>query len=154
MITSFIPGRIRIRHAALKDPETASSLAAGLNSHPGVNRAIANPVTGGLLIEYDPASVDMESARQALKAIAPEGEDWLEEYGTVQPFPIRPGRSNKDAAEYLAMIGAFIVCSGSAALRSKGLHVYSGLTLAGLTVQHLYKYRKRLLASFKKSQTQ
>ena len=149
MITSFIPGRIRIRHAALKDPETASSLAAGLNSHPGVNRAIANPVTGGLLIEYDPASVDMESARQALKAIAPEGEDWLEEYVAARSvgaawsrsFSPRLGQINKDAAEYLAMIGAFIVCSGSAALRSKGLHVYSGLTLAGLTV-------------FKKSQTQ
>ncbi len=68
---------------------------------------------------------------------------------TSRSFSPRLGQINKDAAEYLAMTGAFIVCTGSAALRSKGLHIYSGLTLAGLTVQHLYKYRKRLLAYFK-----
>jgi hypothetical protein len=157
----------------LKDPETVSGIAAGLNSHPGVKLVVANPLTGGLLIEYDPARVDMESARQALQAIAPAGEDWLEEYGaarrgsmplaTVEPdiscdgsqsCSPRPGRISKDAAEYLTMTGAFAVCAGSAALRSRGWHIYSGLTLACLTVQHLYKHRKRLLAYFRNLQFQ
>ena len=175
MITSFIPGRVRIRHARLKDPETAANIAALISSHPGVDKAVANPVTGGLLIEYDPAELDLETARQALQTIDPDGADWLEEYeaasrggqpaeaqpislninldadegcGGRPPFPLQLRSMNKDAMEYLAMTGAFVVCTGSAALRSKGWHIYSGLTLAGLTVQHIYKYRKRLLAYF------
>jgi len=176
MITSFIPGRVRIRLASLKDPETAANIEALISSHRGIDKAVANPVTGGLLIEYDPAALALETARQALQAIDPGGADWLEEYETASrgghpaetspisldinldanercgcrpPFPLHFRSINKDAMEYLAMTGAFVICTGSAALRAKGWHIYSGLTLAGLTVQHIYKYRKRLLTFFK-----
>jgi|GEM_PF-3926022 len=164
MIASFIPGRVRIRNPRFKDPETASTAAALLREHPCVKEVTAHPTTGGLLIEYDPEKLDMESALQALEQIDPEGlecfraqekdrggqtED-LTDADMLKFAPrLRPiSATQKEALEYLAMIGVFVVCTGSAFLRSKGLHVYSGLSLAGMTVSHIYKYRTKLKKTF------
>ncbi len=105
-----------------------------------------------------------------MKEIDPEGAAWLEEAcgareaegdlaepGEISETrePMAPvfaqalaGSLKKEAVEYAAMTTAFVICTSSAFLRSKGLHVYSGLTWAGLTLQHMYKYRQRLLKAF------
>lgn len=44
---------------------------------------------------------------------------------------------------------AFVISTGSAFLRSKGLHIYSGILLAGVTLSPIYKYRHRLAAHFR-----
>lgn len=167
MITSFINGRVRLRDPRFKDEETCAVLEELLKDHPGVTRVTANPRTGGLLIEYDPDRVSLDEAKRLLTAAAPEGAQWLEDYecalggcsiavnlrgeDMTLPPPPSPGfggfrRLSPEAAEYLTMTGAFIVCTGSAFLRSKNLHIYSGLTLAGLTAQHIWKFRKRIAA--------
>lgn len=165
MICSFIPGRVRIRTPRFKDPDLASTAATLLREQPCVRKVTANPETGSLLIEYDPEKLDMEAALKVLEQIDPEGlewflaqnqvtaeegcdglpEDFLDEVGDCGCFSM----SNKEAVEYAAMVGAFVVCTGSAFLRSKGLHLYSGLSLAGLTLNHIYKYRRSLLARFR-----
>lgn len=173
MITSFINGRVRLRDPRFKDEGVCASIEELLRDHPSVTSVKANPKTGGVLIEYDPETLSLEEARQALAAIVPEGAQWLEDYecamggcsvavdfegvnltlppGPPHGFGFGGGRRlNPDAAEYLAMTGAFVVCTSSAFLRSKTLHVYSGLTLAGLTVQHIWKFRKRILGYLRK----
>ncbi|MDR1044368.1 MAG: hypothetical protein LBP33_04515 [Candidatus Adiutrix sp.] len=167
MINSFIPGRVRIRDARFQDPETCAKVRAFLKSRPWLKKVSANPATGGLLIEYDPKKLNMEEALRDLAAVDPEGAAWIREQTAPEAEagaggeeieddgdppagqPLGPAGLSPEAAEYLALSGAFVVCASSAFLRSKGLHVYSGLTLAGLTIQHVYKYRKRLLALFR-----
>ena len=173
MITSFINGRVRLRDPRFKDEEVCATVEALLRDHPSVISVKTNPRTGGVLIVYDPDRLSLDEARQTLAAIVPEGGQWLEDYECAMggcsvavdlggaditlPPPPAPGfrfrggrRISPEAAEYLTMTGAFVVCTGSAFLRSKNLHVYSGLTLAGLTVQHIWKFRKRILAYLRK----
>ncbi|UQZ88206.1 hypothetical protein C4J81_02850 [Deltaproteobacteria bacterium Smac51] len=178
MITSFIKGRIRLREADFTDPEMADSVAQAVKSFPGVTGVQVNTRTGSLLITYDSEQVDMETAIEAIAAVSPDSAAQLtamlkEEEEAAPPADlgaesdlldilpisapdIQPKRGRRglgglrpEAIEYAGMAAAFVVCTSSAFLRSKGLHVYSGLTLAGMTVQHIYKYRKRLLAMFR-----
>ncbi len=62
MICSFIQGRVRIRDARFKDEETAQMVSRMIGEYPGVSTVKANPRTGSLLIEYDPAELDQEQA--------------------------------------------------------------------------------------------
>lgn len=137
MICSILPGRVRLRSRRFKNAEAVASLIPFLESQPGVLSVENNPNTGSLLVRFDPDQVDREATLAALS--------FLEE-GDESPEVSGPLGLNKEAAEYVAMLGAFVVCLSSGFLRSKGLHIYSGLTLAGLTVQHVVKYRGRLAA--------
>jgi hypothetical protein len=163
MIASFIPGRVRIRNPQFKDPDLAATAVTLLREHPCVLKATVNSTTGGLLIEYEPEKMDMEAARQALEMIDPEAMDWFQtmnQAGPNQPDEalatgevrrLAPAlAANREALEYLGMLAAFVVCTGSAFLRSKGLHIYSGISLAGMTLNHIYKYRQSLLGRFKR----
>jgi Heavy metal associated domain 2 len=50
-----LPGRVRIRVAAIKKaPELALQVEQTLREEPGVAEAVANPVTGSVLVHYDP----------------------------------------------------------------------------------------------------
>ena len=167
MITSFINGRVRLRDARFKDPEFAATAVALIKDYHGVTKVSANSNTGGLLIEYDPEKLDMEAACEALASFDPQAGEWIDDYiaascgccgaesAAAEPQDEASAdlmanlAAKKDAIEYAAMTGAFVVCASSAFLRSKGWHIYSGLTLAGLTVQHMYKYRKRLFRHLK-----
>lgn len=146
MICSLLPGRVRLRSPRFRDAETVAAVNTLLKDQPGFISLENNLNTGSLLIRFDPDQVDQEAALAALTLL--EEDDDSEEASELysEAAGAVPFRLNKDAAEYLGMIGAFVVCLSSGFLRSKGLHVYSGLTLAGLTVQHVVKYRKRLAA--------
>ena len=152
MITSFINGRARIRSPRLKDPDAAATAVAALKSRPGLLRASANPATGGLLLEYNPLEMEAETAFTILAELDPEGFDVfltrladLEARAATAENRPSPGPNN-ETAEYVTLLLAFLACSSSGFLRSKGLHVYSGLSLVGLTIQHVLKYRRRIMA--------
>jgi len=70
MIVSFIPGRIRLRFKELKDTETAETVKERIRETPGITKVEINPVTGSVLVEYDPAILPeeklMETGRQEL----------------------------------------------------------------------------------------
>ncbi len=147
MICSILPGRVRLRSPRFRDAETVAAVTALLKGQPGLLSLENNLNTGSLLIRFDPDQVDQAAALAALTLLEPDDDPEAalepESEAGAPPF-----RLSQDAAEYLGMVGAFVVCLSSGFLRAKGLHVYSGLTLAGLTVQHLIKYRKRLAGLF------
>lgn len=151
MICSFIPGRIRLRSPRFKNADSISFVINSLKEQPGICKVENNLNTGSVLIHYNPEKIDQQAALNAL-ALLGEDEPLFDDNAEIQSgcacaAPRRP-RINKEAVEYFSMLSAFIICTSSAFLRSKGLHVYSGLTLAGLTVQHVFKYRKYLQAIF------
>jgi hypothetical protein len=51
-----LPGRVRIKVAAIKKaPDVAVQVEVALRQEPGVADAVANPVTGSVLVHFDPA---------------------------------------------------------------------------------------------------
>lgn len=55
-----IPGRFRVRVPALKGGErSAREIEARLRQVPGVCTVLANPITGSVVVEYQPAATSM-----------------------------------------------------------------------------------------------
>ena len=60
MITSFFPGRVRLRAPIFKETDLVEKARAILSKSDAVKNIETNPVTGSVLIEYNPAKVPME----------------------------------------------------------------------------------------------
>lgn len=72
-VTSFIDGRIRFRHRALRDEAVADRLKAYLSTLPGVRSTEVNTRTGSVLLDYDPDVLD----RKTLLGLAGQAESFL-----------------------------------------------------------------------------
>ena len=59
-ITSFVDGRVRLRHPALKDKATAELVCTVVGGVEGITAVQANPLTGSLLIYYDAEKLTRE----------------------------------------------------------------------------------------------
>ncbi len=73
-VASFVPGRVRVRHPALRSREAAEESRRMLMSRPGVNDVEVNLLAGSALIRYDPAAV----SRDELVARGIEWCRWLD----------------------------------------------------------------------------
>jgi len=60
MITSFFPGRVRLRAPIFKEAELVAKAKEILKKSDAVKNVEDNPVTGSVLIEYEPSKVPME----------------------------------------------------------------------------------------------
>jgi hypothetical protein len=61
MITSFFPGRVRLRAPIFKEADLVAKARAILQKSVAVKNIEHNPVTGSVLIEYEPSKVPMET---------------------------------------------------------------------------------------------
>ncbi|MEL3907233.1 MAG: hypothetical protein P1P65_09475 [Treponema sp.] len=66
MITSFFPGRVRLRAEVFKHDEITNRAIVLLKQSPAVKNIEYNPVTGSILLEYDPDMVPMEKLKSIL----------------------------------------------------------------------------------------
>ena len=60
MITSFFPGRVRLRAAIFKERDLVEKARSILSKSEAIKNIETNPVTGSVLIEYYPSKVPME----------------------------------------------------------------------------------------------
>ncbi|MCR5494513.1 MAG: hypothetical protein K6F15_02660 [Treponema sp.] len=60
MITSFFPGRVRLRAPIFKETELVNKAKAILQSSSSVEKVENNPLTGSVLVEYDTEKVPMD----------------------------------------------------------------------------------------------
>lgn len=65
LLSSFIPGRFRLRSPLLCREATARVIIDALRSCPAVKSVDHNPSTGGLLIHYDPLKLSLSRALEA-----------------------------------------------------------------------------------------
>ena len=87
-ILSAIPGRARLRIRGLRDDATRSDeVVATVRAIDGVTAAEANPLTGALLVRFDPAQTDV---REIVAALDP-------------PLPVRRPRAS-ERAPYLRLV--------------------------------------------------
>lgn len=60
MITSFVDGRVRLRHPALKETANADILLDKLRGHSAVKNIDYAALTGSVLVEYAPELLEVE----------------------------------------------------------------------------------------------
>lgn len=66
-----VPGRLRVKAPALKrNPRLAAQVCSAAMTLDGVSGAEANPVTGSLIVTYDPLRID---PRMVLQRLAEDG---------------------------------------------------------------------------------
>ena len=60
IVSSFFPGRIRLRDEVLEDEDIAAALKSAVEAHKSVKHVEYNTRTGSALIEYDPAELPIQ----------------------------------------------------------------------------------------------
>jgi hypothetical protein len=166
VIASSIPGRIRLRHAALRRPERLERLALSLSDWPEALTLEPNARTGSLLLHYDPSRLTRaESERrcvavlQALLPPPPSPEP--APVPALQPAaqgPTAPAAATTSAAtarpsqrvraNRLAkrlMLASLLATLVLAAAGAKRWHTGAGLLFVHALGVHLWVHRRHLL---------
>ena len=138
-ITSFVDGRVRLRHPSLKRAEDAELVRGFLASLPGILRVTVNSRTGSLLLEYDPDQI----SREDLLALAGQWAD----FASAQDEAEAPRKRRFDRAIRFTNRGMLATLGASLAFglagRERG-HVVAGGLFLLFNLAHLYTYRKAL----------
>jgi Cu2+-exporting ATPase len=122
-IASAIPGRIRVRHDAIRDRQRAHRIEAELTAIHGVIRAHARPLTSGLLLHYDPAAL---SQRQVLRILE----------GLTEP-PSSPAPAGHLPPARFGMVNVSLAVSVAAELAVPALLPVSAVLLAATSVREV-----------------
>lgn len=142
LITSFYNGRARLRHPALRDRDRAENACALLDATPGMTCVTANPRTGSLLLQYDPAVLDAASLLQAAEQAAAEWDKLRVESGKIKrrlQCAVPRGLVNR------GMLAALAGTLGFALAQRSKAHALAGGVFVALNAFHLYTYRRCLL---------
>ena len=145
-VTSFIDGRVRLRHPSLKASETADMVADMMRSVDGVTDVHVNPVTGSLLLYYDTQVL----SRSDLWDMARQGAAWLGEE-TPESSSCRAcgtgafllnGKVTR-WVDRILLLSLFCTLAGTAA-GSAAVHRVAGLVFAAGALQHMAAHRRAL----------
>ena len=160
-ITSFVDGRVRLRHPALKDGATAELVSSVVGGVEGILAVQANPVTGSLLIYYDTEKLSreqlLELAEQGAAFVPGMNESAVPAEGCEMPS----GRACKACApvdELLgfltrrsttkfidrAMLVSLIASLAALPLGNRAVHTAAGGVFVSGLLQHLLAHRKAL----------
>ncbi len=140
MLTSFIDGRLRLRHPALKNPDTLALAESAARSLEGVQNVTGNPHTGSLLMTYDPAVLSRETLMETaerLRAFLPEDPAKPEKKARGWTF------RRKCRAEAGVLSGT-MSATVMGLFFGKRLHIAAGSLLLLACAQHLFRRRNRL----------
>jgi hypothetical protein len=165
MILSFVSGRIRARLTHLKG-QTVPDIP--VESLKGVNKFLINPLTGSVLLEYDPEAVTVETIASYLEPFDPQGAVTLRNPHLLRPRSLfgrppevppeylsdsqradlpapRHKRGSAEATSEAVNLGiAFLSCAASAFWGTVRTHTVCGFGLGLLLSQHVWKHRRRL----------
>lgn len=144
-ITSFIDGRVRLRHPALKDPSLAEAACSVLSGVEGVESVQANPVTGSLLMFYNPKKLSKEALLDLAKeglALLPKGEH----KAPPKSSSLLNMMLSRNAARMVnrTMLISLLLCVASAFTGMPALHRTAGMAFALSSLQHMAAHRKAL----------
>lgn len=132
MISSSIPGRIRIRHPQLRLHDRAERARRDVAALTGIDGATLNERVGSLLVSFDPTRT---SEREILLALG---------LPVDRAVPARDGRQRMPAGLVsMGLIGSLGLTVAAGFLRLKWLHVAAGAALVAFVGAHVYRSRKQ-----------
>jgi hypothetical protein len=163
-ITSFVDGRVRLRHPALKDKDTADLVCTVVGGVEGITAVQANPLTGSLLIYYDAEKLTREqllelaeqgaafipglNEEEAPAAETAEGEAAPRKACKVcapvdEVLQLLTGRGTTKFVNR-AMLVSLIASLAALPLGNRAVHTAAGGVFVGGVLQHLIAHRKAL----------
>lgn len=145
-LVSFVDGRVRLRHPALKSAETSGMISAVVGGVDGVIEVRSNPVTGSLLIFYDTERLSreklLELAEQGTALLPAEPECRRESLSRTCARALLSRRATRlvDRALFVSLL-----CSLAGAATGMGaVHRITGAVFAVASLQHMAAHRKAL----------
>ncbi len=142
MIASSTPGRIRLRHPSLRDPQRSERLPLQVARWRHVREVRANPQAGSLIVRYDNEKLnDASLARRLESSITKLG-------ATPLKLPAKPGGTTRVQANRWAkrgMLGSLAVSLVLAAAGQKRWHALSGGGFLASLAVHLWVHRRHIL---------
>ncbi|MDR2368880.1 MAG: heavy-metal-associated domain-containing protein [Deltaproteobacteria bacterium] len=168
MIVSLTHGRIRARLTHLRGQEAPDIPVGAIK---GVKNVTINPMTGSVLLEYDPDLIGLGDIAEFLEPFDPEGAATLRNPGLLKPrsvfprpveVPIelvtdderpqvlarrhreRPRGSAAATHETLNLTVGFLSVVFSAFWGSMRAHTILGASFGIMLGQHVWKHRRRL----------
>ena len=163
-ITSFVDGRVRLRHPALKDRDTAELVCTVVGGVEGITSVQANPLTGSLLIYYDAEKL----TREQLLELAEQGAAFIPglneeeapaaETAEGEAAPRKACRvcapvdealqllTGRGATKFVnrAMLVSLIASLAALPLGNRAVHTAAGGVFVSGVLQHLIAHRKTL----------
>lgn len=137
-IVSSLPGRIRLRDPALRQPDRLARLGAALEALAGVLAVEGNLKAGCLVVRYEAAGREVEAMEAAVEALVDA------EFSRPRPG-LRPStrvRLNRYAKRGMAVsLGASLVL---AAAGYKRWHILTGGAFVACLAVHLAVHRRHL----------
>jgi len=162
IIVSFIPGRIRLRHGVLREPQCLDRLAAAVARWRHVHAVTGNARTGSLLVQYDAAALDDgccaarlaaavgklpgANAKENAKAGAGETGAYSRRHGgapRAQGGGTPRVRANRWAKR--GMLLSLAISLALAAAGGKRWHALSGVLFLHALAVHLWAHRRHIL---------
>lgn len=156
-LVSCLPGRIRLRHPALRDKRCNARLATALST---LNEALTvepNLTAGSVLFRYDPTRCDRRAMEARVGALC--GRELGEPATAAEPAEERTGAADtpapaaarrRSAAKQfnrlakLAMLASFPLSLALAAQGEKRLHAVTGGAFTLFLLVHLIVHRRHL----------
>lgn len=149
---ALAPGRVRVRDHAWRDAATLETLAGRVRAIRGVTSTRGNPLTGSLLVLFDPAQAEAATVLRALGVPSPSPAAGAQAPATKKPAAARrrarhprPLRMRVNQAAKIGMLGSLGVSLALAASGRKHGHVAAGGVFLACLGTHLTVYRKQLL---------
>lgn len=169
-VASSLPGRIRLRHAALRNPDRLARLRQTIAHWPQVRVVSANEKAGSLLVSYDAVALpENDCARRCEAALAellpartevprvpaklaPVVTEAVTASRSTRPRAAAPAASRSGAprvrANRLAKRAMLATLAASlllAALGAKRWHIWTGIAFMHALGVHLWVHRRNLV---------
>lgn len=149
-VASRLPGRLRLRGDALRQPRRNGELRALFAEWDGVVAAEGTPATGGMLLRYDPSRIapaDIEARALAVVNPSPAPPPAPIRAQAAHRYPIKPPAMKPASARRLVNIGMLASMAGSliALAYGKKLHALIGVAHLGFLALHLVDHRRKLI---------
>ncbi|MCW2286420.1 hypothetical protein M2323_004215 [Rhodoblastus acidophilus] len=150
---SALPGRIRLRHPALRNRDIHARVLDSLREFADIE---SNPAVGSMLLRFDPTDAELEARIRAEVAAllgpaeASPAEPGSETAATAPP-PAPHGSRRRRRAKWelnrAAKIGAVasMALSLAALKSSRKLHAQAGVLSLALTLIHIVVHRRHVL---------
>lgn len=151
IITSYIPGRIRVQDERFANRADTEPLISILKQLSGINNIVLNHRTSSMLIQYNPASgveellkshCDLVNAEEPVKLAKKQhvsSRKKCNSSASCLPF------SYRQFLNYSMMI-TFAASGWGIAVHYRKLHKVAGFLFFGLSGLHMYNKRRTLFA--------
>lgn len=144
-IRSYIPGRIRIRHPALKSEAAEAAVRGFLEKMEGVTGLELNRRVGSLLLTWDPAKLDIEQLRaMALFCLPAEKKEEKKECLLASLSPLRGAKAvNRMVNRSMTVSYLLLLASLVPGIRAgRAIHTAAGIAFTAALAWHMTRYRK------------